>query len=140
MDANLSQWALSLRAAMINPLPSDGSIMPLQLKTSIGWNKKRLVSNSSHMLSLSWESAGLAFLLNMILLESPTLSVSTDPILSMTCDLVEYQGSLPNYGMPSLFRCSNLIIAYKVALMASPIRIQLFNQDDSNDSIVFFED
>jgi hypothetical protein len=75
----------------------------------------------------------------MIALESPTLSVSTDPIWQTTGNLVEFLGPLTTFGMPYLFRYTGLIIAYKVALMAAPIRIQLFNQDDSDDSIIFFE-
>jgi hypothetical protein len=76
----------------------------------------------------------------MIALESPTLSVSTDPILQTTCNLVEFLGPLPTYGMPYLFRCTGLILAYKEALMVAPLRIQLFNQLDSDDSIIMFED
>jgi len=137
MAGNLQTLSLDLQTALASPFPSSGSTSPLRLRTSILWQKRRLVSSSSHLLILGWEQTGLGFQLNMILVESPTLSVSTDPILQMTCDLVGYQGGLPTYGTPSLFACINLIIAYKVALMASPVRIQLFNQDDSSDSIIF---
>lgn len=137
MAGNLQNLAVDLALAISNPLPSSGATSPLRLKTSILWRKRRLVSNSSHLLSLAWEQSGLGFLLNLIALESPTLAVSTDPIFQITGDLVEYQGGLPTYGMPSLFSCSNLIMAYKVALMDNPIRIQVFNQDDSSDSIIF---
>lgn len=140
MAGNLGNLAADLAFAILNPLPSNGSTSPLRLKTSILWRTKRLISNSSHLLTLSWEVSALGFLLNLISLESPTLAVSTDPIMEMTGNLVEYQGSLPTYGMPFLFSCSSLIIAYKVALMDAPIRLQLFNQDDSADSIVFYED
>lgn len=140
MAGNLNDMALSWAAAMINPLPSDGLTSPLQIKTSIYWRGKRLISNSSHTLSFNWESVGLGLALNMIALEETSFVASTDPILQTTCNLVEFLGPLPTFGMPFLFRCSGLIAAWKVALMAAPIRIQLFNLLDSNDSIVLFED
>jgi len=68
------------------------------------------------------------------------MSASTDPIWQLTCNLAEFQGPLPIYGMPYLFRCTGLILAYKVALMDSPLKVTLFNQDDSFDTIIFFED
>lgn len=139
MDANLRQLSLSLAVAMASPFPSDGSTSPLRLKTSIFWRERRLISNSSHLLSLAWECTGLGLALNLIMLESPTIAVSTDPIVQITTNLVEFQGPLPFYGMPYLFVCSGLIVAYKVALMDSPIRMQLFNQDDSDDSMILIE-
>lgn len=140
MAGNLRDLGAALGVAMLNPLPSNGSTSPLRIKTSIFWREKRLISNSSHLLSLDWECSGLGLALNMIALESPTLSVSTDPIWQITTNLVEFLGVLPTYGMPYLFRCSGLIIAYKVALMDAPIRIQWFNQDDSDDSLMFLEE
>jgi len=139
MAGNLESLALDLATAMLNPFPSDGLTSNLHLKTSIHWQKKRLISNSSHLLLLNWECEGLGFLLNLIALESPTMSVSTDPILSITGNLAEFQGRLPTFGMPFLFRCTSLIMAYPVALMVAPLHIQFFNQNDSDDSIVFFE-
>lgn len=139
MAGNLQNLAVDLGAALSSPFPSDGSTSPLRLKTSIFYRERRLISNSSHSLTLAWEQSGLGLALNMILLESPTIAVSTDPTIQITCNLAAYLGSLPTYGMPSLFSCTGLIIAYKVALMVSPVRIQFFNQDDSSDSIIFFE-
>ena len=140
MAGNLHDLATDMAAALVSPLPSSGSTSPLLLKTSIFWRRNRLISNSSHLLSLAWECSGLGLALNMIALESPTLSVSTDPIWQTTGSLVEFLGPLPSFGMPYLFRYTGLIIAYKVALMDAPVRMQLFNQDDSGDSIIFFED
>jgi hypothetical protein len=140
MVGNLNSLSLDLATAMLDPLPSNGSTSPLQIRTSLFWREKRLVSNSSHLLSLAWECTGLGLALNMIALESPTIAVSSDPIWQLTCNLVEFLGPLPTFGMPYLFRCSGLILAYKVALMVNPLRIQLFNLDDSDDSIVLFED
>ena len=140
MAGNLADMAASWALAMLNPLPSDGLTSPLQVKTSLFWRERRLISNSSHTLLFNWECSGLGLALNMIAVESPLLSVSTDPILQTTCNLVEYLGSLPIYGMPYLFRCTGLILAYKVALMDAPLRIQLYNQLDSGDSIILFED
>jgi len=140
MAGNLSNLSENLAFAMTNPLPSDGSTSPLLLKTSIHWNGMRRVSNNSHLLLLDWECEGLGFLLNMIALESPMLSVSTDPIVSITGNLAEFQGVLPTFGTPSVFRCTGLIIAYAVALMDRPLKIQMFNLNDSDDSIIFFED
>ncbi len=140
MAGNLRDMSADWAAAMVNPLPSNGSTSPLQIKTSIFWRQKRLISNSSHLLTLAWECTGLGLALNLILLESPTLSVSTDAITEITTNLVEFLGPLPTFGMPYLFRCSGLIIAYKVALMDAPVRMQLFNQNDSDDSVILFED
>lgn len=137
MAGNLHDLGVDLGVAMLNPLPSIGATSPLHLKTSIFWRKRRLISNSSHSLLLQWEVSGLGLALNLIALESPSIAVSTDPIFQMTGDLVAFLGGLPTYGMPYLFSCSGLIVAYKVALMDSPIRIQLFNQEDSTDSIIF---
>lgn len=140
MDANLHGMSLSLVTAMSSPFPSVGSTLPLQVKTSIFWSGRRLISNSSHLLSYSWECSGLGLALNMIMLESVTTSASTDPTMQTTCNLVEFQGPLPTFGMPFSFRCTGLIVAFKVALLAAPLKIQWFNQADSNDSVVFFED
>jgi hypothetical protein len=140
MAGNLNDLSLMLATAMLNPLPSDGLTSPLQVKTSLFSNERRLISNSSHLLTFNWECAGLGLALNMIALENTTMSVSTDPIWQLTTNLVEFLGPLPTFGMPYLFRCSGLILAYKVALMVAPLRIQLFNQQDSNDSIILFED
>lgn len=140
MAGNLGTMALDLAAAMVSPFPSNGSTSPLPVKTSIVSSEKRLVSNSSHLLLFNWECSGLGFLLNMIILESPTMSVSTDPILQITTNLVEFQGVLPTYGMPYLFRCTGLILAFKVALLAAPVQIHWFNQIDSGDSLIFYED
>lgn len=140
MDGSLQEMGVSLAAAMVSPFPSDGSTIPLLLRTSMLWREKRLISSSSHLISFSWSVAALGFLLSMITLESPTIAVSTDPITEMTGNLVEYQASLPTYGTPSFFRCTSLIIAYKVALMGAPLRLQLFNLLDSDDSIIFLED
>lgn len=140
MAGNLNDMALAWATAMLNPLPSDGLTSLLEVKTSLFWSKRRLTSNSSHTVLFNWECSGLGLALNTIMLESPTLSVSTDPILQMTCNLVEFLGPLPTYGMPYLFRCTGLILAYKVALMVAPLRIQFFNLNDSNDSIILFED
>jgi len=139
MAGNLQNLALDLRLALASPFPSNGSTSPLRQKTSLFYQQKRLASNSSHLLTLAWEQSGSGFQLNLISLESPTLSVSTDPIMQLTCDLVAYQGSLPTYGMPSLFACTNLIIAYKAALMAAPVKLTLFNLDDSSDAIEFHD-
>src|ERR1041384_5489935 len=100
MAGNLSNMGLEWATAMVNPLPSDGSTSPLQVKTSLFWNKRRLISNSSHTLLFNWECSGLGLALTMIALESPTLSVSTDPILQTTCNLVEFLWPLPTLGMP----------------------------------------
>lgn len=140
MAGNLNDMALAWATAMLNPLPSDGSTSPLQVKTSVFWNERRLVSNSSHFLTSAWECSGLGLALNMIMLESPTLSVSTDPVMQLTCNLSEFLGPLPTFGMPYLFRCTGLIIAWKEALITPPIRMQLFNQDDSTDSIMMIEE
>lgn len=140
MAGNLRDMGAAWGVAMLNPLPSDGSTSLLRVKTSILWNGKRLVSNSSHTLLFNWECSGLGFLLNMIAVESPTLVVSTDPVMQLTCNLSEFQGPLPTYGMPYLFRCTGLIIAWAAALITPPIRMQLFNQDDSTDSIMLIED
>jgi hypothetical protein len=137
MAGNLHDLGVELGVAMLNPLPSTGATSALNLKTSLFWRTKRLVSNSSHLLTLQWEVSALGLALNMIALESPSIAVSTDPIWQMTGNLVAFLGSLPTYGMPYLFSCSGLIVAYKVALMDSPIRMQLFNLDDSSDSIIF---
>ncbi len=140
MAGNLADMAAELATAMVNPLPSNGLTSLLRVRTSIRWNEKRLVSNSSHMILFNWECAGLGLALNMIMLESPTLLVSTDPILQITTNLVEFLGPLPSFGMPYLFRCTGLILAYKAALMTAPLQIQFFNQDDSSDSVIFFEE
>jgi len=140
MAGNLRDMGADWGVAMLNPLPSNGLTSPLQVKTSLFWRQKRLISNSSHSLLFNWECSGLGLALNTIALESPTMSVSTDPIVQITCNLVEFLGSLPTFGMPYLFRCSGLIIAYKEALMDAPVRIQLFNQLDFDDSIILFED
>jgi len=137
MAGNLQALAIDLQLALASPFPSSGSTLPLRLKTSLFYQQRRLVSNSSHLLTLAWEQSGLGFQLNLISLESPTLPVSTDPIMQLTCNLVAYLGSLPTYGMPSLFACTSLIVAYKVALMAAPVKLTLFNLDDSSDSIEF---
>jgi len=140
MAGNLSQMALDWAVAMASPFPSGGLTSPLRVKTSIRWNSKRLISNSSHALSYNWECAGLGLALNTIVLESPTLSVFTDPVMQFTCNLVEFQGVLPTFGTPYSFRCTGLTIAWAVALITPPIKIWLYNQDDSNDAILIFED
>jgi len=140
MAGNLSDMAGDWATALINPLPSDGSTSPLRVKTSILWSEKRLASNSSHTLLFNWEQSGLGLALNMIALESPTLSVSTDPVMQLTTNLTEFLGRLTTYGMPYLFRCTGTIIAWKVALITFPLRLTLFNQDDSDDSILLIDE
>jgi ABC-type tungstate transport system substrate-binding protein len=140
MAGNLNDMGAAWGVAMLNPLPSDGLTSPLAVKTSIFWSEKRLISNSSHLLTFNWECSGLGLALNLIALENTSFAVSTDPILQITTNLVEFQGPLPTFGMPYLFRCTGLILVYKQALMTAPIRIQFFNQNDSNDSIMLIED
>lgn len=140
MAGSLKEMALDWTFALINPLPSDGSTSPLLVKTSVFWNGRRLVSNNSLPLSFSWECSGLGFLLNTITLESPTLSVSTDPILEMTGNLAEFQGSLPTFGTPYLLRYTDLILAWAETLITPPIKVTFFNLLDSDDAITLFCD
>ena len=136
MDANLKTMAQNIAYQIINPFPSDGSTVPLQVKTTITSNNKRLASNSSHLISFSWSCAALGFLLSMITLESPSMSVSTDPTLEMVGNLWDYQATLPMFGTPSLLRCTDLIINLGGNSLTGLWKVHLINQADDSDNII----
>lgn len=134
MDASLKALALSMAMSLGSLTPSDGSTLPLQMKITTIWKGRRLASNYSLPISYSWSSAALGFLLNLIGLESPTMFASTDPVIQITAELLDYQATLPTFGMPSLLRCIDLTFTSGDILMTPPLSIHLVNLADVSDS------
>ena len=135
MDANLKTMLENVALSLVNPFPSNGSTLPLQVKITIFLNKTRLHWNCFRPCSLVWSCGAMGSVLNLTLNENPTLAPSTDPLATVTGAIWDYQATLPTFETPSCLRCTDLSLSVGAALMTAPLQLHLINMDDVSDRI-----
>lgn len=129
---------LGLMAQATNNLrPSNGSTFPLAMKISIYSPPMKRTSTLSRHCYVTWQVAAMGSQLSVQMRESLTLSPSTDPLLSMTGEIWDYQVALPHFGTPSLLRCINLRFAFKGKSDTDFQTMEIWDLDNVSDRVLF---
>jgi len=132
MFSTLASAIVAARGAEMN---GSGLISVSNLRILQLWNSLQARSSFLLPLSVLWETTESGSLLNLSILENPSVSPSTDPIAAIQASFTDYPLLLETFTTHSWLLCTSLTFAWKGTSVMHPSSLRLQNRNSAFDEL-----
>jgi len=131
----LQEIAVLAVASRCSEMNSSGLTSPLPMRILMSYWKVSQRSSFWLPVYVHWQLTGMGSVLNLSIMENPSVAPSTDPIYSVTAYLTECLVLQENYATFSWLLCTSLTSSWKGTSPIAPRSLRLQNRSSVSDEI-----